>query len=898
MKIRITCLFLIFFVSTNTSLAATTLSSPFSELRNLESVMGYSESVTSSGFAIPLAQCTLFVSTSGADLNNGATPENAFKTIKKGLESIKPGQSLCIQGGTYSEVLKIDQQGTEQEPIAFGGYSTGGEVILTGGYKIPTNKCTGQVKRNVSDLIVSSCHDTALLTISGARFINIYALTIKESSGSGVLVGSNASNITFKSVNVVNNNLSGIKLGLECKDVVSCSQLGASAINIDSSRFNDNGVLSKIVPHETGAGVFVNDAIVTHLLINNTTITGNLGYGVHVHNADFVTVSNSLISDNAVQNMYVRNNNTVLIDKNAFLCTEKGLSRFATANNSKTLEYATGLQVGGATSQKTTLVDYGGYTITNNIIAGCSSNLVLNAQKSQLKDTNIVNNTLVNARTRLKRLTAARSLLLVGFNVENVTVSNNIIMQKDDKVRTVVGIVPTPALKTSNNMVHPAISKSLVGEGFVVSDPKLKDPFIPIDVNTLDVSIFKPAEDSPVVGKGTVYTIPTLQVDYSGIPRAVPDIGALQAGNYTAQITDGDKSELQDSDSTIEPFKPDEDEVLDPSSLVPVEAEVPKAGEDETVDPDLEIPVVSDSIVDSVPPEDITLEPLQESSNTLDEGYLPESTLENELDDAYLPTEESWPVSEEVFDYSSTFELTEDINEKTPVAETGLDDVSLQDPNLSNEIITDSAVFGTLPDTNAPTGGEILKNGNFDLGKNTKGMPLNWFVKTGVGGSVSLSLDGKKGEADVDKILSLKVLKLPEKGLVELYQNGLSLDRAKKYKLTFTVKSDMGSDIELYLANAVFPYDHLTGTKYNVDLKPDWKEYSGIISLVTDPAQAGKVRLVISFKASVGDSVVFDSISLYEMADDLSSVTSGNLISTIDSVEWQQLASRSLSASN
>ncbi len=875
MKIRISCLFLILFASLNVSHATTDLSSPFSKSPTVESVMGFSDTVNSSGFAIPLAQCSLFVSTTGADLNTGATPENAFKTIKKGLESVKPGQSLCIQGGTYSEVLRIDHQGTELEPISVGGYSTGGDVVLTGGYKIPANKCTGKIKKNASKETIGSCHDTALLNISGARNVNVYALTVRDSSGSGILVDSSASNITFKSVNSINNNLSGIKLGLECKDVASCGQLGASAVTIDSSKFNNNGVLNKLVLNETGAGVFVNDAVVTHLLINDTMVSGNLGYGLYVHNADFTTVSNSLISDNASQNMYIRNNNTFLIDKNAFLCSEKGLSKFATARNNKTLEYATGLQVGGASPQKTTLIDYGGYTITNNIISGCSSNLVLNAQKSQLKDSNIINNTLVNARTRLKRFTAARSLLLVGFNIENVTISDNIIVQKDDKVRTVVGIVPTPALKIVNNIVYPTVSRSLVDKGFTISDPKLKDPFISIDVNALDVSIFKPAEDSPVVGKGTVYTMPILLVDYHGIPRTVPDIGAMQVNTALVQAGEGGNKDL-----------PGEDYILDPIT--------PDATDEATLDPVAEMPSDQVHVDDLV--EQIT-DPLPDELYGLDGGTF-EPLSEIGFEETYTPVEENWPAVDEVYDYSSTYELTDDVYQEAPLADTSLDDYPVQDFTLTDEIVTDSAVFGTPPDTYAPTGTEVLRNGNFDLGKNTKGMPLSWFVKTGVGGSVSLALEGKTGESDVNKILNLKVLKLPEKGHVELYQNGLSLDPTKKYKLTFTVKSDMGSDIDLYMANAVFPYDNLTGTKYNVDLKPDWKEYSGIISLAADPAQAGKVRLVISFKASVGDSIMFDTISLYEVSDDLLSVTSGNLISAIDSMGWQQLSDSSISNSN
>ncbi|MEN9389452.1 MAG: hypothetical protein RLY61_536 [Candidatus Parcubacteria bacterium] len=928
-KIWISCLLLIVISSVNTVFASQ-VTAYLNESASVESVLGFPMTTVSSGIAIPLADCTLFVSTTGADLNTGATPETAFKTIKKGLETLKHGQNLCIKGGTYSEVLRINHQSIETEPISIGGYVGGGDVILTGNYKVPANKCTNLTKKTISKPVITSCHDTALVTLTGAKYINIHALTIKESSGSGLLIDSTSSNITLKSIKSINNNLSGLKIGESCTDVATCNKLGITSLNIYASVFNDNLVLNKALTSDIGAGIYSSDAVMTHLLLNDSMIMGNIGFGVYLNNSDFVTVTNNMISDNAKQNMYVSNNNTLLIDKNAFLCTDRGLSKFATAKNNKTLEYATGLQVGGALPIKTSLVDYGGYTITNNIFAGCSSNLVLNVQKSQLKNTNIVNNTLSNARTRLKKLAAARSLLLVGFNIENVIVSNNIIVQKDEKVRTVVGILPIPALKLENNIVHPAVSSSLVDKGFAIIDPKLKDPYATIDVNTFDATIFAPEMGSSAQGKGSDLKLPSLQADYRGALRSAVDIGAIQISAAPAQNTDSGEASSEETPTQAqdelpldpeptattpipvednpfpEPAIPDviKDNNPLPDELTYIEPFLPDAGDATTPDPiadTSELPPVEDFgstdefVLDPVAyePYDLT-DPSYADDPASYETY--ELTDETYTLDPVPSTDETWALEEEIplvddtYDYSSTYALTDDTN-LDPLQDTSGDLYPQQDFTLTDDIVKDdSAVFGTLPDTYAPKGGEILKNGNFELGKNTKGMPLNWFIKTGVGGSVSLALDGKTGVQDANKTLNLKVLKLPEKGYIELYQNGLNLSPTKKYKLSFTAKSDMGSDIDLYLANAVFPYDNLINTKYNVDLKPDWKEYTGIIGLSAQPAQSGKVRLVISFKASVGDSIMFDSISLYEVADDLVSVKSDNLMSSIDAMSLKQLA--------
>src|SRR5262245_44399450 len=66
---------------------------------------------------------TFYVSTSGNDLNDGASPPNAFRHLQTGVNCLfLPGDRLFILGGTYTEFVSvIGKKGTPDKPIVIEG---------------------------------------------------------------------------------------------------------------------------------------------------------------------------------------------------------------------------------------------------------------------------------------------------------------------------------------------------------------------------------------------------------------------------------------------------------------------------------------------------------------------------------------------------------------------------------------------------------------------------------------------------------------------------------------------------------------------------------------------------------------------------------------------------------
>lgn len=74
---------------------------------------------------------TYYVSTSGSDSNAG-TSSSPFKTIQKGLNTVKAGDACIIRGGTYNEALVLGLSGTSTAPITIQNY-TGETVTINSG---------------------------------------------------------------------------------------------------------------------------------------------------------------------------------------------------------------------------------------------------------------------------------------------------------------------------------------------------------------------------------------------------------------------------------------------------------------------------------------------------------------------------------------------------------------------------------------------------------------------------------------------------------------------------------------------------------------------------------------------------------------------------------------------
>ncbi|MHB1951910.1 MAG: right-handed parallel beta-helix repeat-containing protein [Acidiferrobacteraceae bacterium] len=74
---------------------------------------------------------TYYVSTTGSDGNDGLSPQTAFQTIQHAVETVGPGGTIEILGGTYSGGITIDHPGTPTGWITMEPYQNQ-QVIIDG----------------------------------------------------------------------------------------------------------------------------------------------------------------------------------------------------------------------------------------------------------------------------------------------------------------------------------------------------------------------------------------------------------------------------------------------------------------------------------------------------------------------------------------------------------------------------------------------------------------------------------------------------------------------------------------------------------------------------------------------------------------------------------------------
>ena len=70
-----------------------------------------------------------FVSSTGADTNNGTSAATPFKTIQKALDLAQPGTTITLAAGTYKEAVTTKVAGTAGAPITIKGPETGKAAV-------------------------------------------------------------------------------------------------------------------------------------------------------------------------------------------------------------------------------------------------------------------------------------------------------------------------------------------------------------------------------------------------------------------------------------------------------------------------------------------------------------------------------------------------------------------------------------------------------------------------------------------------------------------------------------------------------------------------------------------------------------------------------------------------
>ena len=96
-----------------------------------------------------------YVSTTGDD-NNLGTETTPWRTISHGVTQITAGDTLYIRGGTYQEMVIIDVDGTEFNPILISGFP-GEEVVIDGkGNTLPEHGSGAYLVRIEGDYVTFS----------------------------------------------------------------------------------------------------------------------------------------------------------------------------------------------------------------------------------------------------------------------------------------------------------------------------------------------------------------------------------------------------------------------------------------------------------------------------------------------------------------------------------------------------------------------------------------------------------------------------------------------------------------------------------------------------------------------------------------------------------------------
>ena len=157
----------------------------------------------------PSTGATFYVSTSGSDSNPG-TEAAPWRTIRKALDTLAPGQTALVHAGTYTQDLEMTRSGTASDPITVSAYP-GEQVILhpasPSGDTYPVQIYSAAYFR-LSGFVIEDSLGTssANVYLSGSSHdIEISDNEIRYGQDSGVFAESTTSNIYLLGNNIHDN---------------------------------------------------------------------------------------------------------------------------------------------------------------------------------------------------------------------------------------------------------------------------------------------------------------------------------------------------------------------------------------------------------------------------------------------------------------------------------------------------------------------------------------------------------------------------------------------------------------------------------------------------------------------------------------------------------------------
>jgi len=429
-----------------------------------------------------------YVAKTGNNSNSG-TLLSPFLTIQKAANVAVAGDSIFIRSGVYQEQVYFTTSGSSTSPINVVAYH-GESPIIDGGNTLPSTDYSAMI------LIWGN-----YLNISGLEVKNINVNGVHQSGTGIIIIGHHC---TVSHINVHECWSTGILALGDYSIVEYCT-----VYNLCLENFKNPGAQGN------GAGISscrnTVDGHTDYSILRHNTVHDVWGEGISTFEATHTTIEDNTIYDNWSVNLYVSDATNCLVQRNFIY---------------RTKDMINGAQVGIMLGDERRTPPSAYNTIIYNIIYGCKRNFM----SGGMNNITVSNNTFINS-------SAICGVVIFDESMINSKFVNNIIMQ-DGTLSPAIGFGVNANLTLGHNLWSKMPTKSALGIGDIIGDPKFISINSPYSANS-----YKLLSTSPAINTGINVGLSTdFQLNQS---IGLPDIGAFEytASNlnstvyYNSQIT-------------------------------------------------------------------------------------------------------------------------------------------------------------------------------------------------------------------------------------------------------------------------------------------------------------------------------------------------------------------------
>ncbi len=444
---------------------------------------------------------TYYVATNGNDKNSGVEESKPFRTIQRGIDAIRAGDTLLVRDGVYRESLNIKKSGTAANPITIAPHGNGSPVI------------DGKEER------IGKAG--ALITVSKSDYLTFKGFELRNSGGRGIRV-QGSSHVTIEDCQVHECQSGGVFAnGNQHLKVVGCN------VHHCASQFLSVGGRAFTV------AVFIRRCQDT--TIENNRVYENSGEGISIdRGCQRATVRRNICYDNRDVQINVVSAKEVAVDSN--LCYHTGRQEYINLDGKRAY--------GIAKSDKKQYQEKGVWhtqslTVTNNIVVGCGAGFGADNTAGSLTNFVLAHNTFVNC-------IGAGIEINSKFKHNNTIVENNLIAATNGNKLV---DAPSESIVWRHNLWSNRPSNGVFNPNtdVVAPNPGLANMDAPVVAGQLSAELFKLVQASPAINKGTQGII---NMDFFGVARdTVPDIGAHEFAG--APIPDEDEVLLPPPDVRV-----------------------------------------------------------------------------------------------------------------------------------------------------------------------------------------------------------------------------------------------------------------------------------------------------------------------------------------------------------